>query len=535
MAPARRRGARWARRRSSVNRWHRRSTPRSPASPGASPSWVRASARRSSGCRGGASGCSTGRWRDPSFKTQLFRFVDVFPALDDDADVAPPPRRVLRGHRGAEGCSTSGSTWPTTCRSGRPVEAASVARRNIAAHGRAVHRRHRRPPRRSTGLHQLWRQGQRGHRRPARREDRSSRPRPTATRPGSTSCSTRSADATGTWAPDDHLERDDLGPIPAGQREHQADRARRRTTSRSTREDGHATRRKRAAPAAAAAGARTAARSCTSTWSTTTSRTSRCSCSATCSSEPEFADLDAGIVVQAYLKDSRDDLADLIAWSARRTRPITVRLVKGAYWDTETVQRRGRGLAGARVRATRPRPTPTTSAACACCTTTTARCGPRSGATTCARSPTRSPTPRAEGHPRHRLRDPDALRDGRADARRDPPAGPAAAGVRAGRRARAGHGVPRAPAAREHVATRASCATASPRAATSTSCSRRLRSSTLPEPDAAARRAGHRPDGARRRTSPSRWPSGAGRRRAPTFEAARSSAVAAAGRSTCPR
>jgi RHH-type proline utilization regulon transcriptional repressor/proline dehydrogenase/delta 1-pyrroline-5-carboxylate dehydrogenase len=53
--------------------------------------------------------------------------------------------------------------------------------------------------------------------------------------------------------------------------------------------------------------------------------------------EDEFAALDAGIAVQAYLKDSRDDLADLVARSSRRATPFTVRLVKGAYWDTETV------------------------------------------------------------------------------------------------------------------------------------------------------------------------------------------------------
>ncbi|MGH9286353.1 MAG: proline dehydrogenase family protein, partial [Acidimicrobiales bacterium] len=53
--------------------------------------------------------------------------------------------------------------------------------------------------------------------------------------------------------------------------------------------------------------------------------------------EPGLAGLDAGIVVQAYLKDSLDDLADLIAWSAARPRPVTVRLVKGAYWDSETI------------------------------------------------------------------------------------------------------------------------------------------------------------------------------------------------------
>src|SRR5207244_2027055 len=45
-------------------------------------------------------------------------------------------------------------------------------------------------------------------------------------------------------------------------------------------------------------------------------------------SEDEFAALDAGIAVQAYLKDSRDDLADLIARSSRRPTPFTVRLVK---------------------------------------------------------------------------------------------------------------------------------------------------------------------------------------------------------------
>src|SRR5206468_3389891 len=60
-------------------------------------------------------------------------------------------------------------------------------------------------------------------------------------------------------------------------------------------------------------------------------------------SEPEFAELESGIVVQAYLKDSRDDLADLIAWSSQRARPVTVRLVKGAYWDTESVQAQAEG------------------------------------------------------------------------------------------------------------------------------------------------------------------------------------------------
>jgi RHH-type proline utilization regulon transcriptional repressor/proline dehydrogenase/delta 1-pyrroline-5-carboxylate dehydrogenase len=52
--------------------------------------------------------------------------------------------------------------------------------------------------------------------------------------------------------------------------------------------------------------------------------------------EPEFRDWpDAGIVAQAYLKDTEDDLSELADWADRRGTPVTVRLVKGAYWDYE--------------------------------------------------------------------------------------------------------------------------------------------------------------------------------------------------------
>ncbi|HUK77056.1 MAG TPA: proline dehydrogenase family protein, partial [Thermoleophilia bacterium] len=54
--------------------------------------------------------------------------------------------------------------------------------------------------------------------------------------------------------------------------------------------------------------------------------------------EEEFRAFDqAGVVVQAYLRDAGDDLAALIDWGRSRSRPLTVRLVKGAYWDYETV------------------------------------------------------------------------------------------------------------------------------------------------------------------------------------------------------
>ncbi|MEO8495597.1 MAG: proline dehydrogenase family protein, partial [Planctomycetota bacterium] len=60
--------------------------------------------------------------------------------------------------------------------------------------------------------------------------------------------------------------------------------------------------------------------------------------------EEEFRDIgDVGIVIQCYLRDSAADLQDLLAWAQRRGRPVWVRLVKGAYWDYETVHAEANG------------------------------------------------------------------------------------------------------------------------------------------------------------------------------------------------
>lgn len=44
-----------------------------------------------------------------------------------------------------------------------------------------------------------------------------------------------------------------------------------------------------------------------------------------------------GIVIQTYLKDSFEDLKALAEFTRQRQAPITVRLVKGAYWDSEVL------------------------------------------------------------------------------------------------------------------------------------------------------------------------------------------------------
>jgi RHH-type proline utilization regulon transcriptional repressor/proline dehydrogenase/delta 1-pyrroline-5-carboxylate dehydrogenase len=63
-------------------------------------------------------------------------------------------------------------------------------------------------------------------------------------------------------------------------------------------------------------------------------------------SEEEFADgPSAGVVLQAYLRDSGEQLDQILRWasSCPRSDPLQVRLVKGAYWDQELVQARQHG------------------------------------------------------------------------------------------------------------------------------------------------------------------------------------------------
>jgi RHH-type proline utilization regulon transcriptional repressor/proline dehydrogenase/delta 1-pyrroline-5-carboxylate dehydrogenase len=62
--------------------------------------------------------------------------------------------------------------------------------------------------------------------------------------------------------------------------------------------------------------------------------------------EDEFrAGPSAGLVLQAYLRDSPQTLDTILEWLQRvpRALPLTVRLVKGAYWDHELVEARQHG------------------------------------------------------------------------------------------------------------------------------------------------------------------------------------------------
>jgi len=60
--------------------------------------------------------------------------------------------------------------------------------------------------------------------------------------------------------------------------------------------------------------------------------------------EKEFhAGPHAAIALQAYLRDAEKDVRELIRWARRQKRRIGVRLVKGAYWDSEIAWAKQKG------------------------------------------------------------------------------------------------------------------------------------------------------------------------------------------------
>jgi RHH-type transcriptional regulator, proline utilization regulon repressor / proline dehydrogenase / delta 1-pyrroline-5-carboxylate dehydrogenase len=272
----------------------------------------------------------------PAFKTQLFRFVDVFPALRTNAEVA---RHVGEYFDGVDvpRALDLGIGMADKVPFGARVEA-RVARRNILRMAQqfivgAT------PDEAVKGLHALWRAGSAftvdvlGEKTVVGTEaDRY------AARVAEliTALSTASAG----WAPDDHLERDDLGPLarvnvsvkPTALATHYEPLSR---------DVGLAGAKERLRPLLRLARERGAFVNVDMEHYDAKDLTLQLFRDLL--SEDEFADLPAGIVVQAYLRDSRDDLADLIAWSAHRPEPVTVRLVKGAYWDAETVHARAEG------------------------------------------------------------------------------------------------------------------------------------------------------------------------------------------------
>src|SRR4029078_13179455 len=51
----------------------------------------------------------------------------------------------------------------------------------------------------------------------------------------------------------------------------------------------------------------------------------------------------AGLALKAYHRETKRDVDTILAWVRQRGTPVTLRLVKGAYWDSDTIRYRQRG------------------------------------------------------------------------------------------------------------------------------------------------------------------------------------------------
>ena len=317
----------------------------------------------------------------PAFKTQLFRFVDVFPALDGREDIA---RHLAEYFDGVDipKALDLGVDLADRVPFGAAVES-RVARKNIARMAEQFIVGST-PAEAVDGLHALWRSGSAA----------------TVDLLGEKTVVSREADryqarvlelldalctAAPSWAPDDHLERDDIGLLPRVN-------VSIKPTALAThyeplsRREGIESAKERIRPILRMARDRGAhvhfdmehydAKDLTLTLFRDLL------------SEDEFADVAAGIVIQAYLRDARDDLADLIAWSGGRRTPDHGPAGEGRVLGCRDRARPCRGMDSHRCSSTRTRPTPTTSAASGSSTTTTAPCGPPSDRTTSVRWPT---------------------------------------------------------------------------------------------------------------------------------------------------
>ena len=264
----------------------------------------------------------------PSFKTQLFRFVDVFPATTGDADVlrhineyfddTDAPRLLDVGVELADHIPMGDKL------------SASIARRNIRRMAQqfivgtsAADA--------ADGLASLWRKGSAF----------------TVDLLGEKTVTEAEADryaarvdelirtllkATASWAPDDHLEFDDVGPLPRVNVSIKPT-ALASLYSPLTRDDGIRQAAERLRPIIELA----TQNDVFVYFDMEHYDVKDLTLDLFRQLADEFPDAPLGIVVQAYLKDSHADLRRICEWAYGRANPIGVRLVKGAYWDSETI------------------------------------------------------------------------------------------------------------------------------------------------------------------------------------------------------
>jgi RHH-type transcriptional regulator, proline utilization regulon repressor / proline dehydrogenase / delta 1-pyrroline-5-carboxylate dehydrogenase len=273
---------------------------------------------------------------DPEFRARLFRFVDAFPALKDDAEIEAHIRDEFEGADVPNwfGAGLGIAEWMP----GGSHLSAAVARRTIdrmaqqfiigtdpeetAGACGALWRRHTAATVDVLGEH--THSETEADRYAARLE----------------ALVVGLADASESWPVDDLLEADDLGPVPKASVSVKVT-ALAPSFTMLTAEQGIEQATRRLLPILKIASDRNV-----SVWFDTESYDTKALTNRlfrTLMERPDMSRLHAGIVLQAYLRDSPEDLASFARWAAGRPIPPGVRLVKGAYWDTETIHAEAEG------------------------------------------------------------------------------------------------------------------------------------------------------------------------------------------------
>ena len=271
--------------------------------------------------------------KDPTFKVQLFRFIDVLPALASDHAVV----KLAEEYFGAGHGNIFGLQWGLKALAATSVGAALTGKsirhqveqmaRTFIAGGSVAEA--------LPILAGLWKDGRAwsvdllGEATISNREADQYRDR-------CLEALSQLTQAAGLWPPSSILERDHLGPLPRVQLSLKISAL----TSRLDPVDPDGAYR------AVAARLRpimdlTAAASCGLIFDMEQAETKGLLLEIfrrLFTEEAYRAFTHAGVAIQAYHRETAQDVRDLIAWADRRGTPITIRLVKGAYWDSDTVR-----------------------------------------------------------------------------------------------------------------------------------------------------------------------------------------------------
>ncbi len=276
--------------------------------------------------------------KDPTFKTHLFHFIDVLPAVTDDARVVSLAEEYF-GHVDTDlfglqwGLKTLASTGIGARLTGKTIRHQVEQMANLFIAGATVEEA-------ESGLSRLWTEG-RASSVDLLGEATISETEADHYRDHCLSALSILSDAAASWPPSPLLECDHLGPLPRVQLSLKISAL----TSRLDPIDPDGCYRAVAArlrPIVDLA-ART---TCGLIFDMEQADTKDLLLSifTRLFAEPAYRSYPyAGLALQAYHRETERDIQDLLAWVNGRGTPITIRLVKGAYWDSDTVRYRQAG------------------------------------------------------------------------------------------------------------------------------------------------------------------------------------------------